>query len=1052
VAQAAQFPHDDFGDRYAIERELGHGATATVYLARDLKLDGRAVAIKVLSEHFALPVPRERFLREIQTTAKLNHPHIVTLLEAGTTRGLQQRPFYAMRYIDGETLRDTLARGPLGIDVALRIARQVASALGHAHRRGVIHRDIKPGNIMLEDGHTWVTDFGIARAMAATDGQTVTSTGVTIGTPAYMSPEQAMGRRDLDARSDIYSLGCVLYEMLAGRMPFDGQDVQVILNKHLAEPLPPISQFRVDVPDRVVQLLDIALAKKPEQRFATAAEFAQALSLGGAGPLTPTRTHPVRLRGRMQVPRWAGAAVAGAAVIVAILTVGRWALGARRLDPTAYFVLPFTRFEGVPASVDGGRLLQDALNDWTGIKVVGRFEAPPDSGAIGASRARKLALEQGAGYFIRGEIAPAGGSMRARAALYATSDGSLVREREVDLSTSLASSDSQFSVLADRLLFDDTVLTANGGAAGTRSLTARQEFARGLAAVQEWELANADSAFRSASLLDPGFAQAHLWVAQVRYWSNAPKATWQSSAERAATSRPRLSLRDAAVSDALVALGRDEIVKGCRAWERLSRAIPHDFISWYGLATCLSEDDVVLPSATSSSGWAFRSSYFRATKAYQRAFQLLPSIHRALSGSSFASVRNLLMTGGTQVRGGRALPPDTNTFAAFPSWQGDTLAFAPYLKRAFASSEVVPQGVSLAVQRERELFHDIATAWATAYPRSPEAVEALAISLELLGDLGALDTVRRARALANESSARIRLAGAEVWMRIKFSVPSNVAGLTAARKLADSLLRAEADSQTSQAAMLASLAALTGRASMAAALTRQPSVLSDWGVPRPLAETAGPLLAFAGVGGPIDSLEQYEQQVDAAITTAIPGPLQNRARMRWLGRPAALGFPHYQFKSFEKLVNTGNYLVDAEAASLRRDTAAVRRIFADLKNVRRLIPAADVTLDALYPEAWLLGSFGGDHAAAAWLDPTLGALRATQPEKFVDPANAAALVQAMALRAEIADRTGDSVTAKRWARAVIILWPDADQFLQPVVHKMERIAGLVGDDHGGNDD
>jgi serine/threonine-protein kinase len=357
VALAVQFPHDDFGDRYAIERELGHGATATVYLARDLKFADKFVAIKVLSEHFALPVPRERFLREIETTAKLNHPHIVTLMESGTTRGTLRRPFYVMRFIDGDLLRDVIARGPLPVDAALRITRQVAGALGHAHRHGVIHRDIKPGNIMIEDGHTWVTDFGIARAMAATDGQTVTSTGVTIGTPAYMSPEQAMGRGDLDARSDIYSLGCVLYEMLAGRMPFDGPDVQVILNKHLVEPLPPLSQFRPDVPERVEQLLQIALAKKREDRFSTAVDFAEAVSLEGAGALTPTRTQPIPGERRTGV-RWKlRTAVAAGATLLAGVVVVAAMLKHPSLDPARYAVIPpFERAADV-GEIDAERLL-----------------------------------------------------------------------------------------------------------------------------------------------------------------------------------------------------------------------------------------------------------------------------------------------------------------------------------------------------------------------------------------------------------------------------------------------------------------------------------------------------------------------------------------------------------------------------------------------------------------------------------------------------------------------------------------------------------------------
>lgn len=1042
VADSIPFLPDDFGDRYAIERELGHGATATVYLARDLKFDRREVAIKVLSEHFALPVPRERFLREIQTTAKLNHPHIVTLIDSGTTRRAPERPFYVMRFIDGETLRDIIARGPLQLDEALRIARQAASALRHAHRHGVIHRDIKPGNIMLEDGHTWVTDFGIARAMAATDSQTVTSTGVTIGTPAYMSPEQAMGRGDLDARTDIYSLGCVLFEMLTGRMLFEGPDVQVILNKHLAEPPPPLRNLRADIPDRVQQLLDIALAKKPAERFSSAADFAHALSLEGAGPLTPTRTHPVRVRGRV-LPRWVGASMAGAAVVAVGFALGTWAFGAPTLDPTAYVVVPFARADGVPASLDAGRLLQDALTGWTDIKLLGGLEGPTIQGVIDAARARDLALDQHAGHYVRGEVASVGGAYRVRAALYTTTDGAFVRERQADLPTSLAGSDSLFAALTDRLLFDDTVVAANGGRAGTRSFAARNEFARGLAAVRKWDLPTAAGAFRRASELDPAFAQAHLWVAQVGFWSDTSRSEWKASAKQSAAGRDSLSARDALLSDALGAYADNEVVQACNHWHRMTERAPHDFVGWYGFATCLTRDDAVDSSGAAPSGWQFRSSYYRATLAYAQAYQLFPSIHRALSGGSFASVRDLLMTGGADVRGGRA---GRIEFASFPFWSGDTLAFAPYRKDEFPRAKV-PEGVSAAVQNERELFRDIAKAWVAYDSTSSEAMEALAISQELLGDRAALQTIRRARALAHGTETSLRLAGAEVWMGIRLSLPRGDSALRQAKRLADSLLLANASSGASQPLLLASLAAVLGRGSLAAALTRNPSVLEEWNLPPTLVETAGPLLTFAGLGGPLDSLEEYEGEVGAAISRLDTGSVQRIAR-RWFERSAALAFPSYRFPSFRIMLDStnldsiSNHVLYAEAAFHRNAVPALRAKFETLQKARRSLPAADVTPDALYPEAWLLASFRGADSAAAWLDGTLETIRFAQPEKFVDPANAAALVRAMALRAELAERAGDFPTARRWARAVTILWADADPFLQPTVRQMERIADM----------
>ncbi|MEX2156561.1 MAG: protein kinase [Gemmatimonadales bacterium] len=1030
MAEGSPSLHDDLGDRYAIERELGHGATATVYLARDLKHD-RLVAVKVLSPDFALAVPNERFLREIRTTARLNHPHIVPLFDSGTTA--TQRPYYVMRYIEGEALRDRIARdGPMHVGEALRIARQVASALGHAHRHGVIHRDIKPGNIMLEEGHAWVADFGIARAIAMTDSQVVTNTGVTIGTPAYMSPEQAMGEAKLDARTDIYSLGCVLYEMLTGVLPFTGADIQSVMNKHLVEPLPSVRALRPEVPEQVEHLLEAALAKKRDDRYTTAAEFAQALSLEGAGPLTPTRTQPVRGK-RRPWWRWTPrqAVAAGGTLAAGVGVVATWVLTRPTLDPLRYLVVPpFEYGTGVSASMDAERLLQDALNQWKEFKVIGRS----DDGASG--RPSVLARRAHAGWYIRGGVSRVGDSLRVRAALYGTAGDTLVRERTVNLAPTLAGADAAFTELADRLLFDDTVFSANGGRAGTRSVAARRAFAQGRAAVQDWELINADSAFRRATEFDPGYAQAHLWVAQVRYWGGAAPATWRSSVERAAAGRALVSSRDQQLSDALVAIGRGEIVGACATWDGLTQRAPHDFAAWYGLANCLSRDDAVLRDRSSPSGWRFRTSYHRITRAYQRAFQLLPSIHRSLRGGSYEFVRRVLMTNGSTVRYGHALPPETTRFRAYPSWQGDTLALVPYPGQPLA----VPRTLNVAVRRERELFHDIATAWVTAFPHSADAVEALALSLDLLADPSAIDTLRRAREFVTTSAERLRVGVAEVWMGVRFSVPFDLAGVRAARALADSLLQEHPPSNAPEPFLLASIAVLTGRAHVAAEYTRHAAAVAALRVPAPLARIGGPLLVFAALGGPIDSLRALEEQVESTIDHAVADSLRLAARMAWLGRAGQLVFPDYRFKSLPALVAHGDYMIDAQIAFLRGDSAVVRSTFTKLRVERRFVPATEVTLDAIYPEARLLAALHDDLAAIAWLEPTLTALSSTASEKLVDPANAGALVQAMALRADLATSMRDTTNAARWARVVTVLWGGADSFLQPRVRRLQRLA------------
>jgi Tol biopolymer transport system component len=266
--------------RYRIERELGAGGMAVVYLAQDVK-HNRKVALKVLRPELAHAIGPERFLREIETTANLRHPHILPLYDSGQAAEFL---FYVMPFVEGESLRDRLDREKqLPVDDALRIAREVADALSYAHSRGVIHRDIKPENILLESGHAVVADFGIARAVDAAGGDRLTETGMSIGTPTYMSPEQAAGERDLDGRSDLYALGCVLYEMLAGQPPFTGPSVESVIHQHLTAAAPPIAQRRPAVPAEVAGVLDRALAKTPADRFNPVAQFSDALSrpMGG---------------------------------------------------------------------------------------------------------------------------------------------------------------------------------------------------------------------------------------------------------------------------------------------------------------------------------------------------------------------------------------------------------------------------------------------------------------------------------------------------------------------------------------------------------------------------------------------------------------------------------------------------------------------------------------------------------------------------------------------------------------------------------------------------
>ncbi len=261
-------------DRYVLDRELGAGGMATVYLAEDLK-HHRKVAIKVLRPELAAVIGAERFLAEIRTTANLQHPHILALIDSGDTGGML---WYVMPYVEGESLRDRLMREKqLPISDAVRIATEVAAALHYAHRHGVIHRDITPENILLHDGSAMVADFGIALAASSGAGTRMTETGMSLGTPHYMSPEQAMGEREITARSDVYALGCITYEMLVGEPPFSGPTAQAIIARVMTEEPRPLTTQRKTVPPHVEAAVFTALEKLPADRFASTAAFAQAI-------------------------------------------------------------------------------------------------------------------------------------------------------------------------------------------------------------------------------------------------------------------------------------------------------------------------------------------------------------------------------------------------------------------------------------------------------------------------------------------------------------------------------------------------------------------------------------------------------------------------------------------------------------------------------------------------------------------------------------------------------------------------------------------------------
>ncbi len=423
-------------DRYRIERPLGSGGMATVWLARDLKHQ-RAVAIKVLRPDLAEVLGPKRFLREIEITAGLSHPHIVPLHDSGEADGTA---FYVMPWVEGESLRERLRREKqLSVEEAVSIAREVASALAYAHARGVIHRDIKPENILLVDDHALVADFGIARAVVEAGGERLTETGLLLGTPLYMSPEQAAGDQDVDGRTDVYALASVLYEMLAGEPPYTGPTAQVIIGRHLTDAVPQVRRIRDSVPDHVEAAIARALAKLKADRFATARQFADALAAPGtaASGVQHTPEPALAERASRRVRRIAMLGLAATAVLaitVAFNVGGLRDLVARRagLAPPAdagelrsLAVLPFENVGGNPDEEyfsDGlTEELIAALSELRSLRVAARTSAFAFKGQ--ARDVREIGRELNVATVLTGSVRKSAERVRVTAQLIDASSG-----------------------------------------------------------------------------------------------------------------------------------------------------------------------------------------------------------------------------------------------------------------------------------------------------------------------------------------------------------------------------------------------------------------------------------------------------------------------------------------------------------------------------------------------------------------------------------------------------------------------------------------------------
>jgi serine/threonine protein kinase len=1074
---------------YDIEREIGQGAFATVYLARDLKHE-RKVAVKVLHADPTSETGELRFIREIRLLARLQHPNILPLHDSGHVEALL---YYVMPYVSGETLRDRIGRErQLSCEAACNIARDVADALAYAHGQGIIHRDIKPENILLSAGHPILADFGIARVIDLAGVRQVTRTGTASpGTPAYMSPEQLMGDKELDGRSDTYSLGCVLFEMLTGKPPFNGKEGFV---KRFTEPPPSPLTIRKDLPGWMADVVMTALARSPSDRYQTAQELVTALALrneavgdslargrsgaqhrsefrstaaedaalprdhsnpglvvpgqglspeaGSAIPGAEQGRWVVRLRQHKKpVAIIAGGALLAAMAMATTIPSVRNAFFASQVDSTRVALLPFA---GSASQPDRDRIsngLYMTLSEWRGLRLtddqdvaeVARREGAPTSTRAATALARRV----GAGRFIWGQVNSDDPS-QARAHLYSVSSNiplASIRFQETR-------DRSDFVRAAQQLLkTPDRPAAADGGDGRTTSYTAWDAYGRAHVAFDNGDFGNAEKLFRDAVAADHGFAPARVWLAQTL--SLRPpdsRGDWREQVAQALGAQSGLADRDRLIGVALSQMAARRYPEACASYAELTRTDSLDFIGFYGLGQCQALDSLVVRSTTSPSRWRFRTGYADAATAYMRALSVNPVAHSIIS---FDQLQELLPIAATKTRRGRSI--DGQEFAAYPALISDTVVFVPYPLVEFASLPATQTAVArnAALQANLDILLDFASEWTRRSPTSSPAFQAFADVLEARGEiarnrsggLSALDAVLRARQLATTTRESQLSASREAWLRFKLGE------FVRARSIADSLI-AISQANYEDAQTLIGLAALTGKIGKTAEFAR---LTNDYAaaaakVPVPVMDAAAPFFAFAALGVCSDTTSAVERRLDEQLSRYVAETQEQQLRRAVKARPLSMLAPCTAGRSSLRVEAGSSRPLKLQQAFARGDTRTLNALMLEVGNDAKTQRPGDVSLDFTYQVAWLKSAMGDTAGAVRQLDRSLGALPGLSAASLRDAASAAAAGRAMMLRAELANARGEVDERRKWARAVAELWATADPPLQEVVARMRALA------------
>lgn len=1011
--------------------EVGRGGMATVFRATR-RADGRSVAIKVLHRNLRAALGSERFLREVAILSRLQHPGILPVLASGEAGDLL---YYVMPFIEGGTLRDRLRREPhLPIAEAAGITRAVLAALEYAHQQNIIHRDIKPENILLGDGTVVVADFGIARAILRSGGESISSTGMVIGTSTYMSPEQAAGESQLDGRTDIYSVGCVLYEMLAGTPPFTGSSDQAIRARHALEPPPPLRVVRPAVPQSLQLSVERALAKVPADRPESAASFSDALAGLGSLPLAAKPARAGRRRWLMALP-----AVAALAAVALVLD----SLSESPPDPRRFIVLPFRHQGALPTGTFSGgksaRMVWQALSHWRDLELVDELlvedrVGPLEGDSLTLSEAVRIARSLDAGRLVWGEVATEGDSTTIRITLFETGTDpprTLARARAAFPVADVLPSSSRgpqaiaqgFARLTGGLLspvLADSIPLSPGD---TPYIGALLAMLSGDSALAIWDLPAARENYRRAATIDPAFAAPRLRLARASLWANRPVGEWLPAAQAAAAGRNQLTWFEQVEADALVALGRGKFPEACDGFRRIIGRDSLRVVGWLGLGECQLRDSIVVADSRSPSQWSFRGSYAAGIAAYSRALTMVPSSYQAFGGAALRRLSRKLMAEPNLGRRGVSESAPGKSFVASPSLVNDSVVFVPYPVEDAVAGRRIPPTKAAALEANRRTLLAITGAWIERFPTSLGAIAAHAEALELAGRLDAASGDNSALGLVRKLRRRSSSAGdphAAVW-EVRLLLKTR--RFTAARLLAESTL-AVAPRSPEEGLALASLAALLGQVHRAAHLLGEygdtPFARPDGEfvtAPRDLAREAYRLLAYAAFGNPPDSVRIIADRLRETVRRRTEPSRRQATEEALLFQPSLLAFPLLAPPG-------GNFPVSRiEQAIAGGDPATARAALASLDSLRSSLSPGTVAPDHALLEARLYSMVGDTAKAMRRLESLLGSLPLVGTDVLSDVTQAAAIGRSMGFLDSLRNRPG----SRGRDTALQALWRHADR-------------------------